>query len=254
MTPSNSATLRISPRSKPPSKPFSGRWPFRASRALSWKLADSPRQPSPISRKIAQSPTWPPQSARRVAEKQAHALASAAQTPLAGWVAVGLATEIELKNEGVAMSHCVGSYVTDCATAKSRIYHVTNPAGRSVGTLELKVDEHASKRGDWVWSVAQFKGANNALISNPTAKLFAQKVAEAYGAAARANRLGLRPARETAKTDSGRALDNNPRESAPEIASGMPRDEALGQRLTARRAQNLDYVPGDDSLDLRFPR
>ena len=196
----------------------------------------------------------PAERARRVAEKQAHALASAAQTPLAGWVAVGLATEIELKNEGVAMSHCVGSYVTDCATAKSRIYHVTNPAGRSVGTLELKVDEHASKRGDWVWSVAQFKGAHNALISNPTAKLFAQKVAEAYGAAARANRLGLRPARETAKTDSGRALDNNPRESAPEIASGMPRDEALGQRLTARRAQNLDYVPGDDSLDLRFPR
>ena len=71
-----------------------------------------------------------------------------------------LKTPQALRNEGVLMHNCVGSYVTNCASGKSLIYAVSHNGVR-VGTLEL-----SRNHSETSWEVRQFKGKRNIELIN----------------------------------------------------------------------------------------
>ncbi len=108
---------------------------------------------------------------------------------------VVLRTEAELADEGrpgedgkgvAGLSHCVGGYVDDCLSGRSRIVSVRRPAGRG-GFVRLSTAELRLTDGDAV-DVRQHKGRSNE--APPTQ---ASRVLDAYLGALRSKALRVDP-------------------------------------------------------------
>ena len=83
-----------------------------------------------------------------------------------------------LYEEGRVMHHCVGGYVSSCASGKSRIFALRGPSEKLKSTLELTVDDLGH------WRIAQHRGPCNAQIPERLARV-GEKVAAAYRLAAK---------------------------------------------------------------------
>jgi hypothetical protein len=151
----------------------------------------------------------------------------AAASPLAGWQAIGLASEQALLDEGAGMSHCVGSYGEACAKALSRIFRVVDPSGKPVGTLELRAAGESKGQkglgGATPWTVQQYRGSHNQSIQNADALEFAEEVARAYTRAMALNRAELARAAKTTAQPEGGAEEADAR-SQLAGALGLPKE------------------------------
>jgi len=220
-----------------------GRWPMAAERVdglgieLAQRLEEGLREAQGQARALANDEDAK-SLAREIHEK---ALAEAKEAPFAGWVAVGLADHVALHDEGAAMSHCVSSYAEKCAQAISRVFSVQDPEGQRVGTLELRRESESWQGGksgeeEPRWSVVQYRGKHNHSIRNPTALLFAQKVALAYGEAAAVNRRAKKlEARENDLAGTTMAAGNGATILADASKSSAAAVDLLAQRLLAQR-------------------
>lgn len=102
-----------------------------------------------------------------------------------GFKAVPLLTTEMLSKEGLALHHCVGGYVNQCANGYSRIFSIQKD-GEQVSTLELSFDDGSQhpigpdeKASEHAWRVAQHYRAWNKQ-TEVEERVFANLLAEAY--------------------------------------------------------------------------
>jgi hypothetical protein len=69
-----------------------------------------------------------------------------------------LVTPAQLKDEGLRMQHCVGSYDYQCLYGGANIVSFRDEGGRSVSTAELRLDDRGKQLR---MTVAQHKARNN---------------------------------------------------------------------------------------------
>lgn len=76
---------------------------------------------------------------------------------LGDYVVVPLTTSSELRREGAAMHHCVGTYDLLCATGSLRVFSIRDLDGRRLATMSLML-------GPAGWQLGEIKGLMNSEV------------------------------------------------------------------------------------------
>ena len=152
-----------------------------------------------------------------------------------------LTTTAQLRDEGMRMEHCVGSYTGQCLFNGANIVSLRNDDGRSVSTAELRMVGHSKRL---TLEVVQHKAQRNSSPSAQAEKALAQLLSKLN-----TNAMQLRLQEMLEQLRQRRALDDNRRQWMGETPCSPNRLRCLKAALRLHVSYNRFLEAGRKALE-----